>query len=283
MSGIWIDQSTRRTDGDRWVCGDCGWDWPLGPLGPPFDAHRCFECGGLLTGVFRMTAAEPPPIPTSSSPRPAAAGRRGAASRSPVIARPADSISWPGSCTPRPAVHGDPQQRPYDWTDSTPARRRPCLHADDDGTPAHTLGPGERCTAGAADPAAPVLGEEARRRLDKAVVMARSEGRYVVPTGDVAALDAVLDAVIPIVAALLSSAREEGERKGAAAERERIANVATKLAGACEADSHGRIQQAAYQHMVRVALVAPALPGRDCLCPSRHSDCEHPTCPRTSS
>jgi hypothetical protein len=63
-----------------------------------------------------------------------------------------------------------------------------------------------------------VLGEEARRLLHQAVVMARSEGRYVVPTGDVAALDAVLDAVVPVVASLLSFAREEGER----AERERI-------------------------------------------------------------
>jgi hypothetical protein len=51
---IWIDQSTRRTDGDWWVCGDCGIEWPRGLIGPPFEGERCRECGGLLTGVYRI-------------------------------------------------------------------------------------------------------------------------------------------------------------------------------------------------------------------------------------
>lgn len=64
-----------------------------------------------------------------------------------------------------------------------------------------------------------VLDEEAQRRLNSAIVMATSSNGYVVPTGDVEALDAVLNPVCEVVAALVAQAHDAG----AAEERERIA------------------------------------------------------------
>jgi hypothetical protein len=72
--------------------------------------------------------------------------------------------------------------------------------------------------------AGPGLGVDARLTLSAALVMARADGRYVVPSGDVAALNALLNAITPHVAALLSDeaavaaqlaqARADGEEVG---------------------------------------------------------------------
>ena len=45
---MWIDQSTRRTDGPHWACAACGQHWPRELVGTPFPADRCYGCGGEL-------------------------------------------------------------------------------------------------------------------------------------------------------------------------------------------------------------------------------------------
>jgi hypothetical protein len=65
-----------------------------------------------------------------------------------------------------------------------------------------------------------VLGEEERRLLASALLDASVASGHAVPNGR--ALVAMTDVVSPIVAALLSSAREAGRNEGAEAEQERI-------------------------------------------------------------
>src|ERR1022692_4032223 len=48
MMVIWIDQTTRRTDGPGWRCGTCGEHWPRTLVGPPFEHDQCWECGGEI-------------------------------------------------------------------------------------------------------------------------------------------------------------------------------------------------------------------------------------------
>jgi len=52
---FYVDQSTRM-QGDRFVCGECGKEWPTLALGPPFEHQRCGfwnpSCSGRITAIW---------------------------------------------------------------------------------------------------------------------------------------------------------------------------------------------------------------------------------------
>lgn len=65
---FWVDQSTRMR-GDRFICGECGKEWPTFALGPPFEHQRCSfwnpGCNGRITAIWDVY---PGRLPTASEP-----------------------------------------------------------------------------------------------------------------------------------------------------------------------------------------------------------------------